>query len=312
MNLTKNPAKGGLPMSDSLYKIGESYARYSLTDAAYEKIKSYFPEEKSTGRPGMNTRLFWDALIFILREGCTWRSIPVSYGKWNSIYKKFRQWESQGIFKKIYMNLIGLYDEAADSLVHVGKIYYAISIDSTSNKVHQHAAGARKDAAEAEEQQHIGTSRGGPNTKIHALVNDDLELVAFEITGGQVHDSQMAIPLLDSVPIGFIYFNADKAYGTKDIRDYIKDLNSDMVCPNKSNAKTIHEFDEEQYKGRNVVERYFQRLKCYRRIATRYDKLACVYRAFINIACTMLKIGNKTREKELTRQVHSCRTKVYT
>lgn len=39
MNLTQNPAKGGLSMSDSLYKIGESYARYSLTDAAYEKIK---------------------------------------------------------------------------------------------------------------------------------------------------------------------------------------------------------------------------------------------------------------------------------
>ena len=305
MNLTQNPAKGGLPMSDSLYKIRESCARYSLTDAAYEKIKRYLPDEKTKGRPGIDVRLFLDAIIFVLREGCTWRSIPEKYGKWNTIYKKFRQWESQGIFKKIYLNLIGLYDEATDGMALVGKIYYAISIDSTSNKVHQHAAGARKDAAEAEEHQHIGTSRGGPNTKIHALVSDDLELVTFEITAGHVHDSQMAIPLLDSVPIGFIYFNADKAYGTKEIRDYIKNLNSDMVCPNKSNAKTIYEFDKEQYKGRNVVERYFQRLKCYRRIATRYDKLACVYRAFITIACTLLKIGNKSREKELTKKVHS-------
>ena len=298
-------------MSDSLYKIRESCARYSLTDAAYEKIKRYLPDEKSTGRPGIDVRLFLDAIIFVLREGCTWRSIPEKYGKWNSIYKKFRQWESQGIFEKIYLNLIGLYDEATDGMVLVGKIYYAISIDSASNKVHQHAAGARKDAAEAENHQHIGTSRGGPNTKIHALANDDLELVAFEITGGQVHDSQMAIPLLESVPIGFVYFNADKAYGTKDIRDYIKNLNSDMVCPNKSNAKTIYEFDKEQYKGRNVVERYFQRLKCYRRIATRYDKLACVYRAFITIACTLLKIGNKSREKELIKKVHSRYTNVY-
>lgn len=291
-------------MSDSLYKIRETYARYSLTDSAYEKIKGYLPKEKSTGRPGMDTRLFLDALIFVLREGCTWRSIPEKYGKWNSIYKKFRQWESEGVFEKIYLNLIGLYDEESESMVQVGKIYYAISIDSTSNKVHQHAAGARKDVAEAEEKQHIGTSRGGPNTKIHALVSDDWELVAFEITGGHVHDSQMAIPLLDSVPIGFLYFHGDKAYGTKDIRDYVKDLNSEMVCPNKSNAKIIYNFNKEEYKERNIVERYFQRLKCYRRIATRYDKLACVYRAFITIACILLKIGNKSREKELITQVY--------
>ena len=56
-----------------------------------------------------------------------------------------------------------------------------------------------------------------------------------------------------------------------------------------------------QYKGRNVVERYFQKLKCYRRIATRYDKLACVYRAFIYIASILIKIGNKARENTLKR-----------
>jgi transposase len=298
----KSNQRGRLPMSDSLYKIGESYARYSLTDAAYEKIMLYLPEEKSTGRPGMDVRLFWDALIFVVREGCSWRSIPEKYGKWNSIYKKFRLWVSQGVFQKIYMRLIGLYDETAEDIVLIEKIYYAISIDSTSNKVHQHATGARKDAAEADSKQHIGTSRGGPNTKIHALVNDDLEMVAFDITGGQVHDSQMAIPLLDSINIGFVYFNADMAYGTTDIRNYIKNLNSEMVCPNRSNAKTIHEFNKEEYKGRNVVERYFQKIKCFRRIATRYDKLACVYRAFVHLASILIKIGNKTRERELRKR----------
>ena len=69
MNLTQNPAKGGLPMSDSLYKIRESCARYSLTDAAYEKIKRYLPDEKTKGRPGIDVRLFLDAIIFVLREG---------------------------------------------------------------------------------------------------------------------------------------------------------------------------------------------------------------------------------------------------
>ena len=52
-------------MLDSLYKIGESYARYSLTDAIYEKIREYLPIDQSTGRPGMDIRLFLDALILL-------------------------------------------------------------------------------------------------------------------------------------------------------------------------------------------------------------------------------------------------------
>lgn len=301
MNLTKNPTKGGLPMSDSLYTISQSYARYSITDDAYEKIRGYLPEEKPTGRPGMETRLFLDALIFIVREGCSWRNLPEAYGKWNSIYKKFRSWESRNVFQKIYQCLMGLCTETSDGLVLIEQIYDSISIDSTSNKVHQNAAGARKDAPEADKKQHIGTSRGGPNTKIHALVNDALEMVAFEITGGQVHDSKMTIPLLEASNIAFVYFNADKAYGGKKIREYVKNLNAEMTCPNKSNAKTIYEFNKERYKERNVVERYFQKLKCCRRIATRYDKLACVYRAFIYLASILIKIKNKTRETELRR-----------
>ncbi|BAL83120.1 putative transposase [Selenomonas ruminantium subsp. lactilytica TAM6421] len=68
-------------MSDSLYTIKEAYARYSLTDEAYEKIRECLPEEKTTGRPGMDVCLFLDALIFVVREGCSWRSIPATYGK---------------------------------------------------------------------------------------------------------------------------------------------------------------------------------------------------------------------------------------
>ena len=288
-------------MSDSLYTIGQPYARYSLTDEAYEKILGYLPKEKAIGRPGMDTRRFLDALIYIAREGCSWRSLPETYGKWNSIYKKFRSWVSENIFQNIYLHLMGLCEETSDGLDLVNRIFYSISIDSTSNKAHQHAAGARKDAPEADQKQHIGISRGGPNTKIHALVNDDLEMVAFEITGGQVHDSKMAIPLLEASNISFLYFNADKAYGDKKLREYIKSLGAVMECPNKSNAKTIYPFHKENYKERNVVERFFQKLKCFRRIATRYDKLACVYRAFIYIASILIKIKNTTREKELCR-----------
>ena len=293
-------------MSDSLYKIGELYARYSLSDEVFQKLEPHLPKEKPTGRPGMDIRLFLDALIFMVREGCCWRAIPSTFGKWNSIYKKFRKWESENVFQKIYWILLGLCEETQEDLANIDRTVYSISIDSTSNKVHQHACGARKDAPGADTHQEIGISRGGPNTKIHALVTDEMQMVAFEITGGQVHDSKMAIPLLESTHISFLMFNADKAYGDKQIRQYVADLNAIMVCPNKSNAKVIYEFDREEYKERNIVERFFQRLKCFRRIATRYDKLALVYRAFIYIASILIHLGNTTREKEL-RQNSSLR-----
>ncbi|WP_037363222.1 transposase [Selenomonas ruminantium] len=106
---------------------------------------------------------------------------------------------------------MGLCDPNADGLVLIEQIYYAISRDNTSNKAHQHAAGARK-----------------------------LEMVTFELTGGQVHDSKMAISLLEAANLAFVYFNADMAYGNKKIREYIKFLEADMACSNKSNAKIIY------------------------------------------------------------------------
>jgi len=77
------------------------------------------------------------------------------------------------------------------------------------------------DALESEIKQHIGTSRGGSNTKVHALVIDE-----FNITGRQVQDSKIAISLLEATDIAFVCFNAD------------------IACPNKQNVKIIYKFDK--------------------------------------------------------------------
>lgn len=82
------------------------------------------------------------------------------------------------------------------------------------------------DALESEIKQHIGTSRGGSNTKVHALVIDELEMLAFNITGRQVQDSKIAISLLEATDIAFVCFNAD------------------IACPNKQNVKIIYKFDK--------------------------------------------------------------------
>jgi len=77
---------------------------------------------------------------------------------------------------------------------------------------------------------------------------------------------------------------ADKVYDGDDFRAEIIDHGATPVIPNKSNRKTLHRFSKRAYKGRNVIERCFCRLKDFRRIATRYDKLARNFLAAIQLA----------------------------
>lgn len=77
---------------------------------------------------------------------------------------------------------------------------------------------------------------------------------------------------------------ADRGYDGDDFRAEITELGAKPVIPNKSNRVAIHRFDKRAYRGRNVIERTFCRLKDFRRIATRYDKLARNFLAAVHLA----------------------------
>jgi transposase len=77
---------------------------------------------------------------------------------------------------------------------------------------------------------------------------------------------------------------ADRAYDGDDFRAEIIKRGAKPVIPNKANRVKFHRFDKRAYKGRNVIERTFCRLKDFRRIATRYDKLARNFLAAVQIA----------------------------
>lgn len=134
-----------------------------------------------------------------------------------------------------------------------------------------------------EHTQAIGRSRGGRTTKIHALTDPLCRPVAFHLTPGQDSDIAAAPDLLALAP-AMTALIADKAYDGDELRAAIAGLGALPVIPNKSNRKHIHPFDEDRYRDRNVIERMFCRLKDFRRIATRYDKLARNFLAGVLIA----------------------------
>lgn len=126
-------------------------------------------------------------------------------------------------------------------------------------------------------------SRGGRNTKLHALCDGYGRPLTFRLTGGNAADAPQAIALLEDVPEGAIVL-ADKAYDADAIRRFIESRSAVPNIPFKANRRWKGCFSPFLYRYRNAIERMFCRLKDFRRIATRYDKLAANFLAAVQIA----------------------------
>jgi transposase len=124
-----------------------------------------------------------------------------------------------------------------------------------------------------EKNQAIGVSRGGRTTKIHAVVDSKGRPLNFTLTGGHVHDSQVVEEVLDT-PKAPLAITADKAYDSQKVRQQIRDEGALPVIPNRSNATKKAYCPKRFYRRRHKIENFFCRIKDWRRIATRYDKLA--------------------------------------
>ncbi len=144
-------------------------------------------------------------------------------------------------------------------------------IDATIVRAHQHAAGARG----GQELQALGRSCGGFSSKIHAKVDALGMPLEFILTAGQEHEIRSAEALLgDEVSD---YLLADRGYDCDALRKVLTERGTQSVIPGKKNRLQKIEYDTHIYKERNFVERFFNRIKHFRRIATRYDKTAIMF-----------------------------------
>ena len=129
--------------------------------------------------------------------------------------------------------------------------------------------------------QAIGLTKGGRNSKIHAVVDEFCRPWVFILTPGNTADCSQAEACVSLLP-GIKQLLADKGYDSDTFRAFLRKLGIRPVIPGRSNRKKKIRHGKELYKKRNVVERCFCRLKDFRRIATRYDKLA---RNFFSALC---------------------------
>ncbi|MCW8398094.1 IS5 family transposase [Legionella sp. PATHC038] len=218
-----------------------------------------------------NDRSVMEAILWKLRTGAPWRDIPKELCPWKTAYNRFNRWAAKGFMGRFFFDVRGEIDTEW------------VFTDGSYVRAHQHASGSRLG-----EERAIGKSRGGATTKIHIAADAHGNPIDFEITGGQVHDSQVACKIIEKVGSAD-HFIGDKGYDSEDIREEARSAGMNPVIPRKTNSKKPNpEFDSSLYKLRHLVENLFARLKHFRSIATRFEKLARNFKSMLFLACSII------------------------
>lgn len=245
--------------------------RLMLTDEHWSKLK---PILLGTGvYDKSKLRLTVEGIFFRLRTGCPWRDLPEEFGKWNSVYKRFNNWSSSGKLELVFRILSQEPDLEWEF------------IDGSIVKAHQHSSGARKSS---QTDSGIGKSVAGNTTKIHLAVDSGGLPIEFKITGGEVHDVKVAPELIAGLPPSD-FIIADRGYDSERVRTQIHRRKSLPIIPRKKNSKKGNDdIDWGLYKYRHLVENTFARLKHFRAIATRFDKLKRNFEGMLWLACAFI------------------------
>ena len=139
----------------------------------------------------------------------------------------------------------------------------------------------------------MGRSRGGLTTKIHALVDAEGRPICLKLTEGQAHDGRAAADMFDTVVAGNILI-ADRAYDSDGLRTSMAERGAWANIRSMPNRVKTYPFSNWVYRQRNTVERFFNKLKHFRAVATRYDKRDDNFLASIQLAA--IRIWLRTYE----------------
>jgi transposase len=243
--------------------------RHELTGEQWRRIEGLLPGKPGDpGRSGRDNRLFVNGVSGVLRSGAHWHDLPARYGKWKTAHQRSRRWAKAGFWERVFADLI--HDPDNDYVM----------LDSTLVRAHPQATTGKGAPNQA-----LGRSRGGLTTKIHMVVEGQGRPVRVILTAGQRGDVTQADALPDGLRARRV--PADKAYDSNALRARVAAMGAEAVIPCNPTRKQPIPCDFEAYKARNRIERCFNKLKHFRRIATRYDRRAANFLSFVLIAAAL-------------------------
>ncbi|MFI2907935.1 IS5 family transposase [Streptomyces sp. PDY-4] len=267
----------------------------------WDRIEPLMPADPVRGRRWADHRRTLEAIAWKYRTNSPWRDLPEELGSFQTAHKRLIRWAVDGTWEKIFAAVLA----AADALDNID---WTVSVDSTVVRAHQHAAGALKRGPKGrnEPADHaLGRSRGGLSTKVHLAADGRARPLAITVTAGQAGDAPAFETVMARIRVPRTgpgrprtrpaMVLADRAYSSRAIRGHLRRRQIRAVIPQPSD-QIGHRlrrgrrggrppgFDSDAYKQRNTVERCINRLKQWRGLATRTDKLAIAYQAALHLA----------------------------
>ncbi|MEJ8476997.1 IS5 family transposase [Roseibium algae] len=236
-----------------------------------KRIEPYFP--LSHGGPRVDNRRVLSGIIFVILNGLRWRDTPSDYGPHKTIYKRFIRWSRLGVFNRILAELAGMAGTPDQ-----------VMIDATHLKAHHTAASLLKKGCSP---RRIGRTKGGLNSKLHAVCDGAGRPLVLLLSEGQMSDFKGAALMFDAIPDAKALLG-DKGYDADWFRQALKARGIEPCIPPKSNRKAEAPFDRALYKNRHKIENMFGKLKDWRRIHTRYDRCDHAFMSAIAIAAVVI------------------------
>ncbi len=211
-------------------------------------------------------------ILIVLSQGCKWRAIDGPEASWNSICQYYRRWVSQGVFTELFSQI--------ERPLQGSRFF----LDSTHVKVHRCASNpAGGQAAQA-----MGTTRGGLNTKIHAVVDGAGPPVRLLLSAGQEADITHAETMAEEIPATRLV--ADKGCDSDAFCQRLLERGIKACIPPRAHRHHKRSYSKPGYRKRHLVENFFERIKNFRRVAARYDKLADTFLGFACLAATIVAL----------------------
>ena len=241
-----------------------------ITEEQYARIKDSLPVQR--GNVSLSNLQFLNAVLYVAEHGCKWRGLPKRFGNWHTIYTRMNRWSKSGAMDRVFEKL-QLADRAHSHRSPQPRLNFGKGAPGRHGSIKKNGP------------QSIGKSRGGWTTKIHMVAADARTAITFALSPGNAHDAPEGRELLrDLGSFPGMPVIMDRAYEGNETRQLVLALDMVPVVPPKSNRVEPWRYDRALYKKRNEIERLFRRLNGYRRIFSRFEKLDCVFLAFLCFA----------------------------
>ena len=257
---------------------------WELSEAVWERAQPLLPETRphpKGGRPRRDDRQMLGAILYVLRTGIQWNALPREIGASTTVYDRFREWERDGFFERLWAAGLEAFDEL------IGIDWEWLSMDGVMTKAPFGGAATGANP----------TDRGKRGTKRSTLCEGHGLPLAIEVAGANVPDMKLAAPTLDALVVERPNPTADEPQHLCLDAGYDYDLPRFAAAqrhyvahirPRGEDRANARSSDPLKKPRRWVVERLHSWLNRSRRLLVRWEKLECTYAAFLHLACALL------------------------